>query len=51
MNSLSIEADGTVAGLFSNGLTLEVAKVAIAQFNNQNGLKPQGNGLFAAKRL
>ncbi len=47
MNSLTIQADGTVAGLFSNGLTLEVAKIAIAQFNNENGLTPQGNGLFS----
>ena len=47
MNSLTIQADGTVAGVFSNGLTLEVAKIAIAQFNNENGLTPQGNGLFS----
>ena len=47
MNSLTIQADGTVAGLFSNGLTLQVAKIAIAQFNNENGLTPQGNGLFS----
>ena len=47
MNSLSILADGTVAGVFSNGLTQEVAKIALAQFNNENGLSPRGNGLFA----
>ncbi len=47
MNSLSVKPDGTVAGLFSNGLTLDVAKMALAHFNNANGLTPQGNGLFA----
>lgn len=47
MNSISILADGTVAGVFSNGLTQEVAKIALAQFNNENGLSPRGNGLFS----
>ena len=47
MNSLTIQADGTIAGIFSNGLTLDVAKIAIAQFNNENGLTPQGNGLYS----
>ncbi len=47
MKTLSILPDGAVAGLFSNGVTLEVAKIAIAQFNNQDGLTQQGNGLFA----
>ena len=47
MNSLLIQGDGSLAGVFSNGLTVVVAKIALAQFNNENGLSVQGNGLFA----
>ncbi len=46
MNSLLIQGDGSLAGVFSNGLTVVVAKIALAQFNNENGLSVQGSGLF-----
>ena len=46
MNSLEILSDGTISGVFSNGLSLEIAKIAMAQFNNENGLNQQGNGLY-----
>ena len=47
MNSLTIQADGTIAGIFTNGSTVEVAKIAIAMFSNENGLISRGSGLFA----
>lgn len=47
MNSLVIGSDGTIAGVFSNGLTIDIAKMALAVFKNENGLVSSGSGLFA----
>ena len=47
MESLQILPDGRISGGFSNGLVQEIAKIAMAQFNNESGLTPQGNGLFS----
>ncbi|CAN5424456.1 N/A [soil metagenome] len=42
LTSYSIGSDGTVTGAFSNGLTKSLAQVAIALFNNPNGLQDNG---------
>jgi len=43
---LIIDPDGMISGSFSNGETVEMAKVALAQFGNNQGLLNIGNGLF-----
>jgi flagellar hook protein FlgE len=42
-----IGVDGTITGLFSNGLTQLVGQVALANFSNQQGLLAIGSNLFA----
>jgi len=46
--SFSITADGTVEASFSNGQTLAVGQVALANVANPNGLELLGGGDFAA---
>jgi len=48
VNSLSIQSDGTIAAVFSNGSTVSVGQLALAQFSNINGLVQQGGGLYSA---
>lgn len=47
LNSFTINADGTIAGTFTNG-SLVVGQVALANFANLQGLSKQGNNTFAA---
>jgi len=46
LTSFSVGGDGTVTGQFSNGLTKTLAQVALANFNNPDGLVAQGNNLY-----
>ena len=46
LSNLSIQADGTIAAVFSNGQNLNVAQLVLAQFSNLDGLLPQGSGSF-----
>ncbi len=48
LTSISIAADGTVSGQFSNGETEDLAQVALATFQNDNGLQQEGGNLMAA---
>jgi flagellar hook protein FlgE len=48
VSSLSIQSDGTIAAVFSNGSTINVGQLALAQFSNVNGLIQQGGSLFGA---
>jgi len=47
LNSVSIQPDGTIGAIFNNGKTVNIAQIALAHFNNLNGLLPQGNSLYA----
>lgn len=47
LDALAIQPDGTVSGILSNGVTLELARLGMAQFRNENGLLSQGSGLYA----
>ena len=47
LNNLTIQGDCTLAAVFSNGKTVDVAQMVLAQFGNVDGLLAQGNGLFA----
>lgn len=46
MNSFAITLDGTVQGSYSNGKTYGIAQIALADFRNQQGLKPVGNNAW-----
>ena len=46
LSSYSVEKDGTVQGLFSNGATIALGQVAVATVENTQGLQQLGNNLF-----
>ncbi len=46
LEGFSIGEDGTVTGIFSNGVTRTLAQVAVTRFMNENGLLDDGHGLF-----
>lgn len=46
MDRFSVNADGTVTGIYTNGLTEVVAQVALAAFANPDGLVRAGGNLF-----
>lgn len=48
LESFSIGADGTITGSFSNGSKIAVAQVAMATFDNPDGLEKAGNTSYAA---
>ena len=48
--SLSIDPDGMIAATFTNGTTVDFARLVLAQFNNVDGLAPAGNGLYLETR-
>jgi flagellar hook protein FlgE len=48
LNAYSIGADGLITGLFTNGLTRTLGMVALATFNNVQGLIDRGGNMFAA---
>jgi flagellar hook protein FlgE len=44
LQSISVQSDGTIDGVYSNNQTLPVAQLALASFANQEGLQTVGNG-------
>lgn len=46
LQSFTISPDGTVVGVFSNGLKQSLAQIALASFNNPPGLEKVGGSLF-----
>ena len=44
--SVSIESDGAIVGLFSNGISENLARVSLASFGNPGGMKQLGGNLF-----
>ncbi len=47
LQSFSIDRTGTLSGAFSNGLTLALGQVALADFNNPGGLMKGGDNMFS----
>ncbi|MBI5364919.1 MAG: flagellar hook-basal body complex protein, partial [Planctomycetes bacterium] len=45
--SMSVDADGKILGLYTNGKTQELGQMGIANFVNPEGLQMVGNNLFA----
>ena len=48
LTGIEVDTDGLVTGSYSNGQGLALFKVALADFNNVNGLKSIGGNLYAA---
>jgi len=44
--SVSIDADGTVVGTFTNGVRADVAAIQLSTFQNPNGLEAIGSGYY-----
>jgi len=47
LSNITIGADGTISGAFSNGQTATLGQVAVATFQNENGLQRVGDSDFA----
>lgn len=46
LQGFSIGVDGTITGLFTNGLTRPLGRIALAIFPNSNGLERMGNNMW-----
>ncbi len=47
LSGISIDATGSITGAFSNGATQVFGKIAVAAFNNPDGLVRSGDALYA----
>ncbi len=47
LKDLSVDQNGVITGTFSNGQVIPLAQVALATFNNNNGLIQQGNNQWS----
>ncbi len=47
LTSYVIGEDGTVRGVFSNGITRDLGQIRLARFANPNGLEQRGQNLYA----
>jgi flagellar hook protein FlgE len=46
LESFSLGNDGTITGIYSNGLRQAIGQLAMASFNNPGGLEKAGNSSF-----
>ena len=46
LTGIEVEPDGLVTGSYSNGQGIALFKIALADFNNVNGLKSMGGNLY-----
>jgi flagellar hook protein FlgE len=46
LQSISVQSNGTIEGVFSNGQSRSIAQLALASFNNDEGLAQVGNNEF-----
>ncbi len=46
LRTLTVDSDGLVNGIFTNGVTLQMARLALATFNNVNGLLKNGQNSY-----
>ncbi len=44
--NISVDTRGVITGFFSNGVTRNLAQIALASFNNPGGLTRSGNNLY-----
>jgi flagellar hook protein FlgE len=48
LTGIGVLSDGLVSGTYSNGQEIALFKIALADFNNPNGLKNEGGYLYSA---
>ncbi len=48
LTSFTVGNTGIITGIYSNGLTQDLAQVALAKFSNYEGLQKEGDNLFSA---
>jgi flagellar hook protein FlgE len=48
LSSLSIDSSGVVSGVYTNGQTIAVAQLAVAKFQNNQGLGQAGSNCWTA---
>ncbi len=48
LDQISIDSQGTITGIFTNGIPRTLAQLVLADFNNQGGLLKAGETLFVA---
>lgn len=48
LQSINVNQNGVISGMFSNGKSYALGQVALATFNNNDGLLALGNSLFEA---
>ncbi len=46
ISTIVVEEDGTISGIFSNGTSSEIARLALANFNNPDGLSRKGDTMY-----
>ncbi|MCG8552934.1 MAG: flagellar hook-basal body complex protein [Desulfobacterales bacterium] len=47
LTGIGVDSDGLVTGTYSNGEDIALFKIALADFNNPNGLKNEGGNLYS----
>jgi len=50
LSGISVSKDGIIRASYSNGESRDLGQVALASFDNRNGLQPLGGNLWAATR-
>jgi flagellar hook protein FlgE len=48
LSSYNINGDGTISGVFTNGVTRTLGQIQLARFTNPNGLEQRGQNNYAA---
>ncbi len=48
LTSFIVGEDGTIRGVFSNGVTRDLGQIRLARFGNPSGLEQKGENLFAS---
>ena len=48
INTITVDESGVVEGIATNGRRVSLAQIAVATFQNQDGLSAQGNNFFSA---
>jgi len=51
LQSFTVDSDGVITGQYSNGQVIPLYKVALAKFQNNNGLSKEGGNLYSQTRL
>ena len=51
LQSVTVDLDGVITGQYSNGQVIPLYRVALAKFQNTQGLYKEGGNLFRATRL